>query len=165
MRKSTPGSAAGLAAAVTIAMLGAGTPSWSQTTPRQSMWGVTCVGTAGGLDCRALQSLPMTNTGQASVAVRIPPETKKPTMLILVPLSVYLPAGVSLKFGDGEAKTVRFDNCDVAGCLAKYDVTEAELGAMAEGQLLTLSVQDTNRRPVSLQVPSNGFAAALAKIK
>ena len=129
------------------------------------MWGVTCVGTAAGLDCRALQSLPMTNTGQASVAIRIPPETKKPTMLILVPLSVYLPAGVSLKFGDGEAKTVRFDNCDVAGCLAKYDVTEAELGAMAEGQLLTLSVQDTNCRPVSLQVPSNGFAAALAKIK
>ena len=111
------------------------------------MWGVTCAGTVAGLDCRALQSLPMTNTGQASVAVRIPPETKKPTMLILVPLSVYLPAGVSLKFGDGEAKTVRFDNCDVAGCLAKYDVTEAELGAMAKGQALTLSVQDTNCRP------------------
>ena len=128
------------------------------------MWGVTCVGTAGGLDCRALQSLPMTNTGQASVAVRIPPETKKPTMLILVPLSVYLPAGVSLAFGEGEAKTVGFDNCNSAGCLAKYDVTEAELAAMAKGQALTLSVQNTNRQPISVKVPSNGFAAALAKI-
>ena len=36
---------------------------------------------------------------------------------------------------------------------------------MAKGQALTLSVQDTNRRPISIQVPSNGFAAALAKIK
>ena len=106
MDKSTPGNAAGLAAAVAIAILGAGTPSWAQTTPSQSMWGVTCAGTVAGLDCRALQSLPMTNSGQASVAVRIPPETKKPTMLILVPLSVYLPAGVSLEFGEGEAKTV-----------------------------------------------------------
>jgi invasion protein IalB len=163
--KSTPGNAAGLAAAVAIAILGAGTTSWAQTTPSQSMWGVTCAGTVAGLDCRALQSLPMTNSGQASVAVRIPPETKKPTMLILVPLSVYLPAGVSLGFGEGEAKTVGFDNCDSAGCLAKYDVTEAELGVMAKGQALTLSVQDTNRRPISIHVPSNGFAAAFAKIK
>ena len=86
-------------------------------------------------------------------------------MLILVPLSVYLPAGVSLKFGEEEAKTVAFDNCDSAGCLAKYDVTEAELGAMAKGQALTLTVKDTNREPISIQVPSDGFAAALAKIK
>jgi invasion protein IalB len=165
VRKTTPGNAAGLAATAAIAILGIGTTSWAQTTPSPSMWGVTCAGTAAGLDCRALQSLPMTNTGQASIAVRIPPETKKPTMLILVPLSVYLPAGVSLKFGEGEAKTVAFDNCDAAGCLAKYDVTEVELGAMAKGQTLTLSVQDTNRQPIRVQVPSNGFSAAFAKIK
>ena len=162
--------AAALAAAVTFAILGAtilgtGRSAWAQTAPPQSIWGVACAGTSAGLDCRALQSLPMTNTGQASIAVHIPPETKKPAMLILVPLSVYLPAGISLQFGGGETKTVPFDNCDNAGCLVKYDVTEAELGAMAKGQALTLTVQDTNRRPISIQVPSAGFAAALAKIK
>ena len=87
MRKSMPGNGVALAAAVTFAILGAtilgtGRSAWAQTAPPQSIWGVACAGTSAGLDCRALQSLPMTNTGQASIAVHIPPETKKPAMLI-----------------------------------------------------------------------------------
>ena len=34
---------------------------------------------------------------------------------------------------------------------------------MAEGQALTLSVQDTNRRPVSLQVPEQRLRGSASK--
>ena len=107
----------------------------------------------------------MTNTGQLSVVVRVPAETKKPVMLLLVPLGIYLPAGVKVQVGQDAAKTVPLQNCDGTGCLAEYAITEPELAAMLKGQGLTISVQDRDKQPVSVQVPATGFPAAYGKIK
>ena len=140
-------------------------PTPAQPTQAQPIWGVTCAGTASGLDCRAIQSLLMTNTGQLSLAVRVPAETKKPVMLLLVPMGIYLPAGVKVQVGQDAAKTVPLQNCDGTGCLAEYAITEPELAAMLKGQALTISVQDRDKQPVSVQVPATGFPAAYGKIK
>jgi len=131
----------------------------------QPIWGVNCVGTPGGLDCRANQTVQMSNTGQVTVAVRLPPETKKPVMLLLLPMGIYLPAGVTVQFGQDAAKTVPLNNCDSAGCLAEYAITEAEIGAMLKGIVVTISVQGRDKQPISVQVPATGFPAAYAKIK
>ena len=133
--------------------------------PRQApdLEKVSCSNSEDGLDCRAVQSLQMTNSGQASVAVHLPPDTKKPD--VLVPMGIYLPAGVTLQFGQGEAKKAPLRSCDSSGCLAEYSPSDVELGAMSEGQPLVVAVQDGDQKPVTLQVPSTGFAAAYAKIK
>jgi invasion protein IalB len=86
-------------------------------------------------------------------------------MLFSLPLGSYLPAGVSLQFGNGEAKALAIQNCDRSGCLARYAVTEAELGAMQKGSDLTLTLQDMQKQPITFTVPVNGFAQAYAKIK
>ena len=131
----------------------------------QSIWGVNCAGVPGGLDCRAVQNVRMTNTGQLSVAVRLVPETKKPMLLLVVPLGIQLPAGVTLQFGQEEARVVPLQNCDASGCLAQYALTDADIAAMVRGQTVTVKVQDPNKQTISVQVPSTGFAAAYAKIK
>ena len=101
-----------------------------------------------------------------SVAVRVPPDTKKPVMLIQVPLGVYLPAGASLQIGEDEAKTLPFTGCDRDGCVAEYAITEAEIAAMTKGSSLKLSVQNQSQQPAfTLTVPATGFAAAYAKVK
>jgi invasion protein IalB len=100
-----------------------------------------------------------------TVAVRIPPETKKPTMLFLLPLGSYLPAGMSLQFRKGEAKAISIQKCDRAGCLAEYAVSDGEVAAMLKGADLTISLQDTQRKPITYTVPVTGFSAAYAKIK
>ena len=145
--------------------LGSSSDALAQAAPAQPIWGVTCAGTAAGLDCRAVQSLPMTKSGQASVAVHVPADTKKATMLILVQLGIYLPDGVTLQFGDGGTRKVPLHNCDSTGCLAKYSVSDAELSSMRKCVPLSISVKDSNEQPIAVQVPSNGFAAAYAKIK
>jgi invasion protein IalB len=139
----------------------------SQPIPQntQPIWGVNCAGTKAGLECRAIQAVKMTDSGVLSVAVRVLPETKKPQMLLLLPLGIHLPAGVTLKFGEEEAKAIQLKNCDAAGCLAEYAITDAEIGALAKGQPLTVLVQDPDQKSLSVQVPAAGFAAAYAKIK
>jgi invasion protein IalB len=63
-----------------------------------------------GLDCRAGQSLPfMGEQARLIAAVNMPPDTKIPVMILRVPLGVYLPAGVSLQFGNDAAKAVPFE--------------------------------------------------------
>ena len=101
-----------------------------------------------------------------SVAVRVPADTKKPILLVQVPLGVYLPAGASLQIGKDEAKTLPFSGCDRGGCVAEYAITESEIAAMTKGSDLTISVQNQNRQPAfNVTVPVTGFAAAYAKVK
>jgi len=100
-----------------------------------------------------------------SVAVRIPSDTKQPKMLILLPLGLNLPAGVSLQFGPEVGKRVSFQSCDMSGCLAEYPVSEAEIAAMLKGADLTISVEGQNKQPITFQMSVAGFHEAYAKIK
>ena len=100
-----------------------------------------------------------------TVAVRVPADTKTPTMLLGLPLGTYLPAGVSLQFGKEAAKPLPIQSCDRSGCLAEYAVSEAEIGAMLKGADVTISIQDQQKKPISVTVPVAGFAEAYAKIK
>jgi invasion protein IalB len=95
----------------------------------------------------------------------MPADTKKPTLLLQLPLGVYLPAGALLQIGKGETKTLPFVSCDQAGCVAEYNISDAELSSVAKGVDLTVSGQTLDKKPFTLTVPSVGFAAAYAKIK
>jgi invasion protein IalB len=107
----------------------------------------------------------MTNSSRLAVVVHVPPETRKPVLLVVLPVGLYLPAGVTIQFGQDPAKMVPVESCDGTGCLAEYAITDAELAGMIKGQPISVSVQNASKQPMSVQVPSSGFAAAYAKVK
>jgi len=132
------------------------------------IWVVNCTDNGGELDCRAGQQVFVKTTGQRllSVAVRVPPDTKKPVLLVQVPLGVYLPAGASLQIGKDKAMTLPFTACGSAGCVAEYAIKDAEIAAMSNGSALTISVQNQSKKPAfTITVPVTGFAEAYAKIQ
>ena len=139
-------------------------PVPAQAPEPQSIWGVSCDGTLEGLDCRAVQSVQVTETTRVTAAVRMPPGATKPVMMLLVPSGINLTNGVTLQFGQDPAKRVRLQTCDGTGCAAEYAITEGEIAALSKGQPIRVSIEDTKRRPVSVDVPSTGFAAAYAKM-
>jgi invasion protein IalB len=142
-------------------------PAPGQAAPPQPNWAMNCANSKEGLDCRAVQSLFLRNTGQRllSVVVHVPAGTKKPVLLLQLPLGVYLPAGADLQVGKSEGKNVPFKSCDQFGCIAEYAITEAEIGAIGKGSDLTITMQNLRKEPVTVTVPSLGFAAAYAKVK
>ena len=155
----------GCAAFFILLALGEGGLAQTGSAQPQPIWGVNCAGTPTGLDCRAVQILPITNTGQTTVVVRLLPETKKPVLLLLVPLGIDLPAGATIQIGQDEAKRLPLKNCDSSGCLAEYAMADAELAALLKGQAMTISMQDRDKRSISVKVPATGFPAAYAKMK
>ena len=141
-------------------------PAPGETQTPQPNWTMNCGNTPKGLDCRAVQSLFLRKTGQRliSVVVHMPPGTKS-ELLIQLPLGVYLPVGASLQIGKDAAKTLPYKSCDQYGCIADYPITEAEIGAMSKGSDLAITMQNFNQKPITVTVPSLGFAAAYAKIR
>ena len=144
----------------------------AQTTQQEEgpppVWTVNCLDNQGKLDCRAVQSAFDTRTGQRvlAVAVRVLPESKKPVLMVEVPLGVYLPAGASVQIGKDKAKVLPFKGCYQAGCVADYDITESEISAMTKGSDLKISVQNQAQKPAfDVTIPVTGFADAYAKVK
>ena len=132
------------------------------------VWVVSCSNSGAGLDCRATQSIFHEKTRQflLSFTVQVPPDTKKPVMLIRVPLGVYIPAGVLLQFGKDVARIVPLQSCNRAGCHAEYGIAEAEIAAMVKGEDLTISAQTPKREEAfNLRLSTKGFEAAYAKIR
>jgi invasion protein IalB len=128
---------------------------------------VNCTSSAAGLDCSASQSLFIKETGQRllSVALRIPADTRKPVLMLQVPLGIYLPAGVTLQIGKDAARKVALQSCDQNGCLAEYPITAAEIDAMLKGADLSITVQNLKQEPITVPVAALGFPLAYAKIK
>ena len=110
-------------------------PAPAQPAPAQPAWAVICENVQTGLDCRAVQSVRLNDRGGATlnVAVRLPQDTKKPVLLLQLPLGLHLPTGVSVQIGQSDAKVIPFQICDQNGCMAQYAVTEAEIAAMQRG--------------------------------
>jgi len=144
-------------------MMSPASPAHAQAV--ENIWGVNCAGSVDGLDCRAVNVLPMTQTSILTLAVRLNPDSGEPELLMVAPLGIYLPTGIALKFGEGEAKAIAFLNCDNSGCLAEYAITPEELQGLSDGEDFTVWVRDMSREAITVKVPATGFATAFAMVK
>jgi invasion protein IalB len=143
----------------------------SQPAPKPVIptWAVVCPATVqGGLACYATQTAinPPQATPNLRVngVLRVSSETKKPELVFLLPLGIYLPSGVTVKFGDSTSKAVAIETCNPNGCLVKYPAKDDEIAALQKGTDVTLSVRTPDKRTYTFTLPSRGFKAAYAKV-
>jgi invasion protein IalB len=118
-------------------------------------WRVECGGDGKVLDCRALLQIVNREDNQtvALLTMRLPPNSKTLTMLIQLPL------GISLV----EKQSVQ--TCTAVGCFVGMPLNDKFLASMRSGTMLKLTFQDTNRRPITIDVPLRGVGLAVDKIK
>jgi invasion protein IalB len=148
----------------------AGTPTTEQQEQQpapQRAWVLNCANQDAGLVCTVSQLVVLRQgqrTIQVNAAVGVDPKSKKLTLLLQLPLGVYLPSGVTLKFGGGKAKAIAFQSCNPNGCVAENEITAAEINTLVQGADLKLSVRSSDKKPIEFVVPAKGFAAAYAKM-
>ena len=92
------------------------------------------------------------------------PDTKKPNLLLRVPLGIRLPQGIIVQFGEERGKALPFQSCNMSGCVAEYAITKAEIASLQKGANLRLSVRTVRDNPLNFNLPAAGFAAAYAKM-
>ncbi len=119
------------------------------------------------LDCRIEQRAVLAANGQlvAAVTIRVPGATRKPLLMVRLPLGLSLEGGVTLAVDGGEARALPLQTCDGSGCYAGAPMPPALLAAMRSGASLDVVFTGLDKRPIKLGLPLAGFAAAFDAVK
>jgi invasion protein IalB len=139
--------------------------------PPPAGWTVQCANPTGaadgGLQCQAEQSIFVMPQRQllVSVVMRIPTDTKAPTLYVRVPLGISIPEGAAIKVDEGQPQTAALQTCDQQGCFGNMPATPELVTAMGTGKTLNVIFQNMKKEPITVPVPLAGFAAAFQKIQ
>ena len=139
-------------------------PAQAQEQP--SAWRVECAGDGKTLECRAIQQMINREDKQliAQLSARTAPD-KSAVLLIQLPLGISLTEPVQLRVDNGTAERYPVQTCTNVGCIVSVPLKDAMLATMRSGTLLKISIQDTNKRTINIDVPLLGFGLAFDKAK
>lgn len=122
---------------------------------------------AAPLECRIEQRAVLAQTGQLVVAVtvRVPGDTRKPELIVRLPLGLSLAGGVTLDVDGAGGRGLPLETCDGGGCYATAPLPADLLAAMVRGDKLDVIFQSLSKAPIRLPMSLAGFSDAYDKIK
>jgi len=132
-----------------------------------SGWRVECANDGKALDCRAINRVNHRDTREliAAVAIRIPPDSKKPAVIIQLPLGIQVTDKVTLRVDDGKTEGFPIQTCTQTGCLIGAPASDALISAFRSGRELKVAFQSVANQTITVTMPLAGFALAYDKIK
>ena len=156
-----------VAAAATPAAAPEQTTSSIAASPTSGSWRVECSGDGKVLDCRVVQQVVLRENQQlvAGLTVRVPAETKKPVMMVQMPLGILVSEAVELGVDEGKPERFNVQTCNQQGCFVGTPLAEATLAAMRSGKQLRLVFQNANKQAITVTMPLTGFGLAYDKVK
>lgn len=132
-------------------------------------WVSKCVSDArkAPLVCSVEETVLLVKSGQpaASVVVWTQSEKREPTMMIRVPVGLYLPAGLNFRIDNGSLQSIPLKTCDLQGCLAEMQLNSALLAGLKAGKRLSIICQNAAKNEIVLPLALDNFAEAFEKIQ
>jgi invasion protein IalB len=132
----------------------------------QTAWRVECVGDGKMLECQVVQQLVNREDGKqvVLVSVRLPP--KAPSVMVLqLPLGLNVAEPVQVAVDKGVPNREPVQTCIATGCFLTLPLDDKFLLAMRTGTALKITVQDSGKHPITLEVSLLGFGVAFDKAK
>lgn len=87
---------------------------------------------------------------------------------IILPLGIYLPAGVTMQIDNGQLFEIPIEICTdgrMRGCRARFSFDKALLALVKGGAKANIGFQDSRQSPVAVPVSLAGVTAGLKAIK
>lgn len=131
-------------------------------------WVVRCETPASGATrCRMVKVVRLKGSGQrlVRVVIALAEGAQQPVAAVLLPLGVYLPAGLTIRVDEGEALRVPIERCTNAGCEARIQIVDALLKQLRAGTQVTYGFQDGARKDIAIPATLSGFTSAYAELK
>ncbi|MEQ8231976.1 MAG: invasion associated locus B family protein [Gammaproteobacteria bacterium] len=132
-------------------------------------WTVRCeqVDSDAAPECIMDQNLVLRAGGQPVLqfAIGLAPDDAIPTVLLKLPLGIYLPPGVSFRIDDGAAATFPVERCDPDGCQAVMKLRESTVTQLRAGHKLEIGFHDGARAPLSMSLSLEGFGPAIDALR
>jgi invasion protein IalB len=132
-------------------------------------WAVNCKSTAKEkeLECRMSQTVVVKQTGKVltNVTFRIPADTKKPEIIVQLPLGLNLQAGATFQVDENTPQRLGFRACDRKGCYASSPVSPEVLATLRRGKQLKIGFQNLAEKPITVPLVLDGFGDAYDKMQ
>ena len=147
------------------------TPAQNTTSPVPSDggtgWRVECANDGKKLDCQTVNKVSQRESGQVvtAVAIRMPPDTKKPVLMVQLPLGIQVNQQISVQVDEGKSERYPIQTCAQNGCFAAVPVADPVIGALRGGKNLKVAFQSVTGQTITVTMPLGGFSLAYDKIK
>ncbi|MEX2617908.1 MAG: invasion associated locus B family protein [Alphaproteobacteria bacterium] len=131
-------------------------------------WRVQCNSPTGApAVCQMFQNIVVKDSGEPVLRffVGYQGEGETPIGVLVVPLGVHLPSGITLKIDDGQAYELTIEVCLPNGCRARFGFDRNFLDLFKQGSNGTVSFVGGNRQPFNVPISLIGFTAALKAIR
>jgi invasion protein IalB len=130
-------------------------------------WRVECANDGKALDCQTVNKVAQRESHQlvAAVAVRIPPDTRKPVLMMQLPLGIQVTEPVTVQIDEGKTERYPIQTCAQNGCFLAAPVSDAVIDALRGGKNVKVAFQSVAKQTVTVTMPLGGFALAYDKIK
>ncbi len=156
--------------AFSLAVTGGPLAAWAEdAAPGKPGWAASCVSVARAAapDCELTQRAVLSGSGQlvASVTVRVPADTRRPVVMIRLPLGLSLEGGVTIDVDGAGARSLPLQTCDPSGCYAGAPLPAEFAAMMSAGKTLARVFSGLDKTPVRVALPLAGFASAFDAIK
>lgn len=135
-----------------------------RTTATFEDWTVRCEGSDAAKTCEMAQAMQIKGQAQpvTQIAIGRVSKTEPMKLVFLVPINVWIPAGVKLVADDKDAGiTAGFRRCLPAACFAEVDLKDdmiKKLRALSESG--KLQFKDAGQQDVAIPVSFKGFGQA-----
>ena len=152
---------------LTVAAVGGAAAQSSLPSDGGSGWRIECANDGKALDCRTVNRVSQRDNHElvAAVAVRIPPDTRKPVVTIQLPLGIQVADKVSLKIDDHRPELYPVQTCTPTGCLIGAPAADGLIGALRSGRELKVAFRNLAQQTITVTMPLAGFGLAYDKIK
>jgi invasion protein IalB len=127
-------------------------------------WRVMCQATdstRNNLQCKAVFEA-FNESNQRLVAAEILSEGNKRTLLITTPLGTALAKPLEVKIDQTALPASGYEQCQPAGCLTRFPISDATLATLRKGKMLTVAFEAGDRK-VTLPISLAGLGLALSK--
>jgi invasion protein IalB len=138
--------------------------------PQQQPWATQCSAASrkAPLNCTMEQQVVVRETGRpiARISIQVgAAEPRKPAVLLHVPLSLSIGAGITMQIDEAEPLKFDVQTCDANGCYAGSPMTDEMIAALKRGKTLKVGFQGVNREPVSIPFSLVGFTASFEQVE
>lgn len=172
MTKSTMAlSAIGIFVLGVLVALGADRLVLKQKDPRDDMttiatfddWRLTCPPRTSKKGFCVMQSTIMQpGTTNVVAELSVAPRNNSDVLTVLAPLGVFIPQGVKVVVGSGQAKTIAFTTCVQLGCVASLPIDSGLAAELSQSTGGRIAVTAGDGKVLPLNFSLRGYGDALA---
>ncbi len=92
-------------------------------------------------------------------------EAPTPIGVLVLPLGIYLPPGLTLQIDKGQIYEMGIEICGKKGCRVRFSIDDNFLRALKAGNVAEIGFQTGLRKPLKVPLSLKGFTAALGQLR